>query len=117
MLGGRMPFHGAILQGGASLYAQSRIRKFSDGVQHERRESATIEMELRGTSGPHTWVAGLSEDWFTIRSHDKIWSTLQEDKAKHQGKGKEILSELKSAVALNSLGINIARAIGPAAVP
>ena len=75
MLGGQMPFHGAILQGSASLYAQSRIRKFSDGTQHERRESATIEMELRGTSGPHTWIAGLSEDWFTIRSHDKLWTT------------------------------------------
>lgn len=74
MLGGQMPFRGAILQGSASLYAQSRTRKFSDGGQHERREAATIEMELRGTSGPHTWVAGLSEDWFTIRSRDQLWS-------------------------------------------
>ncbi len=50
------------------LYVQSRTRDFSDGREHERRQAATIEIELRGTAPRHTWVAGIAVDWFAIRS-------------------------------------------------
>jgi iron complex outermembrane receptor protein len=65
-----MPWHGFTLAGTGMLYVQSRTRDFSDTREHERREAATIEIELRGTAPRQTWVAGLAVDWFTTRSHD-----------------------------------------------
>ncbi len=66
----QMPWHGFTLAGTGMLYVQSRTRDFSDTREHERREAATIEIELRGTAPRQTWVAGLAVDWFTTRSHD-----------------------------------------------
>jgi outer membrane receptor for ferrienterochelin and colicins len=66
----QMPWHGLTLAGTGMLYVQSRTRDFSDVREHERREAATIEMELRGTTPRQTWVAGLAVDWFTTRSDD-----------------------------------------------
>jgi outer membrane receptor for ferrienterochelin and colicins len=66
----QMPWHGLTLAGTGMLYVQSRTREFSDANEHERREAATIEIELRGTTPRQTWVAGLAVDWFTTRSHD-----------------------------------------------
>ena len=42
------------------LFVQSRTRDFSDAREHERRQSATIEIELRGTAPRQTWVAGIA---------------------------------------------------------
>jgi iron complex outermembrane receptor protein len=67
---GQMPLGKYVLAGAATLFVQSRTRDFSDGREHERRESATIEIELRGASPRQTWVAGIATDWFTIRTTD-----------------------------------------------
>jgi outer membrane receptor for ferrienterochelin and colicins len=71
----QMPWHGFTLAGTGMLYVQSRTRDFSDGREHERREAATIEIELRGTAPRQTWVAGIAVDWFTTRSHDFLAKT------------------------------------------
>ncbi len=65
-----MPVGRYVLAGAGSLYVQSRVRDFSDGREHERRESATIEIELRGSAPRQAWVAGLAADWFANRSPD-----------------------------------------------
>lgn len=67
---GQMPLGRHVLAGAATLYVQSRTREFSDVTEHERRQGATIELELRGTSPRQTWVAGIAADWFAIRSRD-----------------------------------------------
>jgi outer membrane receptor for ferrienterochelin and colicins len=67
---GQMPLGRFILAGAGSLYVQSRVRDFSDAREHERRESATIEIELRGSGPRQTWVTGIAADWFTIRAPD-----------------------------------------------
>lgn len=66
----QMPFRRYTLAGTGMLFVQSRTRGLSDEREHERREAATIEIELRGTAPRQTWVAGLAVDWFTVRSHD-----------------------------------------------
>ena len=71
----QMPWHGFTLAGTGMLYVQSRTRDFSDGREHERREAATIEIELRGTAPRQTWVAGIAVDWFTTRSRDELAKT------------------------------------------
>lgn len=67
---GQMPLGRYILAGAGSLYVQSRTRDFDDRREHERRQGATIELELRGTAPRQTWVAGVAADWFAIRSKD-----------------------------------------------
>jgi iron complex outermembrane receptor protein len=67
---GQMPLGRHVLAGAGTLYVQSRTRDFSDRREHERRQGATIEIELRGTARRQTWVAGLAADWFAIRSND-----------------------------------------------
>lgn len=65
---GQMPLGRYVLAGAGSLYVQSRVRDFSDRREHDRRESATIELELRGSASRQTWVAGIAADWFAIRA-------------------------------------------------
>jgi outer membrane receptor for ferrienterochelin and colicins len=65
---GQMTLGRFVLAGAGSLYVQSRVRDFSEGREHERRESATIEFELRGSAPRQTWVAGIGADWFANRS-------------------------------------------------
>ena len=47
---------------------QSRTRDFSDRREHERRQSATIEITLRRPAPRHTWLAGIASDWFANRT-------------------------------------------------
>ena len=65
---GQMPLGRFVLAGAGTLYVQSRTRDFSDRREHERRQAATIEIELRGSAPRHTWVAGIAADWFANRS-------------------------------------------------
>ena len=65
---GQMPLGPFVLAGAGSLYVQSRTRDFSDGREHERRQAATIEIELRGSAPRNSWVAGIAADWFAIRA-------------------------------------------------
>jgi iron complex outermembrane receptor protein len=67
-LSGQIALGRYILAGAGSLYVQSRVRDFSDGREHDRRESATIELALRGSAPRQSWVAGIAADWFTIRT-------------------------------------------------
>jgi iron complex outermembrane receptor protein len=60
--------NGSILAGAGSLFVQSRTRDFSDGREHERHQSATLEITLRGATTRHTWLAGIAADWYAIRS-------------------------------------------------
>jgi iron complex outermembrane receptor protein len=69
---GQMPLGRYILSGAGTLFVQWRDRLFSDSSEHERRQAATIEIELRGTAPRQTWVAGIAADWFTIRSKDPL---------------------------------------------
>lgn len=71
---GQMPLGRFVLAGAGSLYVQSRVRDFSDEREHERRESATIELELRGSAPRQAWVAGIAADWFTIRTPEPLVS-------------------------------------------
>lgn len=72
MLAGQMPLGRFVLAGSGMLFAQSRVRDFSDRREHERREAATIELELRGKATRQTWVAGVAADWFTIRTPEPL---------------------------------------------
>jgi outer membrane receptor for ferrienterochelin and colicins len=72
---GQMPLGRHVLAGAGTLYVQSRTRDFSDQREHERRQGATIEIELRGTARRQTWVAGIAADWFAIRSDDPFPGT------------------------------------------
>lgn len=65
---GRMPLGKYVLAGAGTLFVQSRVRDFNDVREHERRESATIEITLSSASPRHTWLAGITSDWFAIRS-------------------------------------------------
>ena len=69
---GQMPLGRYVLSGAGTLFVQSRTRDFSDGREHERREAATIELDLRGTAPRHTWVAGIAADWYALRSADPL---------------------------------------------
>ena len=71
---GQMPLGRFVLSGAGSLYVQSRVRDFSDTREHDRRESATIEIDLHGSAPRHTWVAGVAADWFTIRTPEPLAS-------------------------------------------
>jgi iron complex outermembrane receptor protein len=65
---GQMPLGSYMLAGAATLFVQSRIRDFSDRREHERRESATIEITLRRSAPRHTWLVGIASDWFANRT-------------------------------------------------
>ena len=65
---GQTPLGPFVLAGAGSLYVQSRTREFSDDREHERRQAATIEIELRGSAPRNSWVAGIAADWFAIRA-------------------------------------------------
>jgi iron complex outermembrane receptor protein len=71
---GAMPLGKYILAGAGTLFVQSRTRDFSDAREHERRQSATMELTLRGRSAAHSWLAGITSDWFAIRSKTGIAS-------------------------------------------
>jgi outer membrane receptor for ferrienterochelin and colicins len=71
---GQMPFGRYILAGAGTLYVQSRVRDFSDGREHDRRESATLELTLRGAAPRQVWIAGIAADWFAIRTPDPLAS-------------------------------------------
>jgi outer membrane receptor for ferrienterochelin and colicins len=71
-LSGQMPFGRYVLAGTGTLFVQSRTRDFDDLREHERRESSTIEIELRGATPRQTWVAGIAVDWFAIRSENVV---------------------------------------------
>ena len=60
--------NGSILAGAAMLYVQSRTRDFSDRREHDRYQTATIEITLRRPSPRHTWLAGIAADWYALRS-------------------------------------------------
>jgi iron complex outermembrane receptor protein len=74
ILSGQMRVGRYILAGAGSLYVQSRVRDFSDRREHDRRESATIELTLRGSAPRQSWVAGIAADWFTVRTPEPLAS-------------------------------------------
>ena len=80
---GQMPLGRYVLAGAGSLFVQSRTRDFSDGREHERRQAATIEIELRGPAPRHTWVAGIAADWFAIRSAGSACVGVHRPAARH----------------------------------
>jgi len=65
---GQMPLGRYVLAGAATLFFQQRTRDFSEVREYEKRESATMNIELRGMARRHRWVAGIVTDWFTVRS-------------------------------------------------
>ena len=67
---GQMPLGRFVLAGAGALYVQSRTRDFSDRREQERRQGATMEIELRGTTPRQSWIAGINTDWFAIRTAD-----------------------------------------------
>jgi outer membrane receptor protein involved in Fe transport len=67
-LHGQMPLGKYILAGFGTLFVQSRTRDFSDRREHERRQSATIEITLRQPGPRHTWLAGIASEWFANRT-------------------------------------------------
>ncbi len=67
---GQMPLGRFVLAGAGALYVQSRTRDFSDRREQERRQGATMEIELRGTTPRQSWIAGINTDWFAIRTPD-----------------------------------------------
>jgi iron complex outermembrane receptor protein len=71
---GQMPLGRYVLAGAGSLYVQSRVHDFAAVREHERRESATIELEVRGSAPRQTWVTGIAADWFTIRTPEPLVS-------------------------------------------
>jgi outer membrane receptor for ferrienterochelin and colicins len=71
---GQMPLGPNLLAAAGSLYVQSRVRDFSDVREHDRRESATLEISLRGSAPRQSWVAGIAADWFAIRTPDPLAS-------------------------------------------
>ena len=65
---GQMPLGKYILAGAGTLFVQSRTRDFSDRREHERRQSATIEITLRRVQPRNTWLAGIASEWFANRT-------------------------------------------------
>jgi iron complex outermembrane receptor protein len=50
------------------LFVQSRARDFADRREHERRQSATIEITMSRSTPRHTWLAGIASEWFANRT-------------------------------------------------
>jgi outer membrane receptor for ferrienterochelin and colicins len=65
---GQMPLGQYTLAGAATLFVQSRARDFVDRREHERRQSATIEITLSRSTARHTWLAGIASEWFANRT-------------------------------------------------
>ena len=65
---GQMPLGKYLLGGAATLFVQSRARDFSDRREHERRQSATMEITLRRSAPRHAWVVGIASEWFANRT-------------------------------------------------
>jgi len=71
---GQMPLGKYVLAGAGTLFVQSRVHDFSDRREHDRRESATIELTLRGSARRQIWIAGIAADWFAIRTPEPLAS-------------------------------------------
>ena len=71
---GQMPLGKYLLAGAGTLYVQSYDRDFTDNREHDRRESATIELTIRGTAPRQTWLAGIGADWYAVRTPDPLAS-------------------------------------------
>ena len=67
--------NGYILAGAGMLYIQSREHTFSDSLERDRPQTATIEITLRRPTMRNTWVAGIASDWYAIRSVDALPTT------------------------------------------
>ncbi|HEX5070325.1 MAG TPA: TonB-dependent receptor, partial [Vicinamibacterales bacterium] len=65
---GQMPWGKYTLSGAATLFVQSRRRVFPDRVEHERRQSATIEFNLSRRLDRNTWLVGIASEWFANRT-------------------------------------------------
>jgi iron complex outermembrane receptor protein len=65
---GQMPLGKYTLAGAATLFVQSRTRDFADRREHERRQSATIEIHLQRPGPRHTWLVGIASEWFANRT-------------------------------------------------
>ena len=65
---GQMPWGKYTLGGAATLFVQSRERTFPDRLEHERRQSATIEMYLSRRLTRNTWLVGIASEWFANRT-------------------------------------------------
>ena len=65
---GQMPWGKYTLGGAATMFVQSRERNFPDRLEHERRQSATIEIWLSRQLTRNTWLAGIASEWFANRT-------------------------------------------------
>jgi iron complex outermembrane receptor protein len=65
---GQMPLGKYTLAGAATMFVQSRTRDFADRREHERRQSATIEITLSRPSPRNTWLVGIASEWFANRT-------------------------------------------------
>lgn len=65
---GQMPLGRYTLAGAATLFVQSRARDFADRREHERRQSATVEITMSRSTPRHTWLAGIASEWFANRT-------------------------------------------------
>jgi len=65
---GQMPLGQYTLAGAATLFVQSRARDFADRREHERRQSATIEITMSRSTPRNTWLAGIASEWFANRT-------------------------------------------------
>ena len=66
---------GYILAGAGILYIQSREHTFSDSLERDRPQTATIEITLRRPTARHAWLVGIASDWYAIRSVDALPTT------------------------------------------
>jgi len=67
-LSGEMPLGKYQLSGTGLLYVQSRDHTFIDAREHERRESAVLELRLRGNAPRQSYAVGIVADWYAIRT-------------------------------------------------
>jgi outer membrane receptor for ferrienterochelin and colicins len=67
--------NGKILAGAGTLFVQSRTRDFGNVRERDRLQTATIDLTLRRPSDRHTWLAGMSIEWYAVRSLDALPST------------------------------------------
>lgn len=54
----------------AAFASQSHDHQFGDVMERDRHDTAFGEVAVRGSSGPHTWVAGAAFERNAYRPHD-----------------------------------------------
>lgn len=66
---------GKVLAGNGVLFAKSRTRDLGDSIERDRQQTAAIDLNLRSHTARNTWVAGMSIEWYGLRSIDALPSS------------------------------------------